>query len=259
MMITSYVFEKTGRRFVRGLKSLSFFFGFIGHLSHSSKNIVTRHLSITWKNVWKILYYSGVSIIIPLVLVSALLSMSLGMSAYFILGNFNLQDKALSIVQLLLIEDVLPLLIGLVLCVQVSLNIINARIKIKKLQQTPQEVILEYILPIIIGLNFTGLLLYMYLINIIFISLYITFHSILMNMDAPVYLLAMERSSTLVTFTYSLIKTLFYCSIVSFTAGYYYYMVATRHVPLRRAVSRVLTRGSLWLTISSVGIKFLNV
>lgn len=253
-----YLFKQTGFHVFRFFKSIFFFLSFIGHLAHSSKNIITRHLSISWQNVWKILYYSGVSLVIPLIIVSALMALSLGINSFLILSNFHLEDKALPIAQTLLLQDVLPLLIGFVLCVQVSLNIINARIKITKLQRTPQEVILEYILPIIIGVNITGLLLYVYLISVIYLSLYITFHHLL-NINADMYVMELERNTTFFSVTYSIIKTLLYCSIVSFTAGYYYYMVATRHVPVRRAVSRILTRGSLWLTISSVYIKLLNL
>ncbi|WP_298624632.1 ABC transporter permease [uncultured Legionella sp.] len=253
-----YVFKKTGFYAFRFFKSIFFFLSFIGHLAHSCKNIVTRHLNISWQNVWKILYYSGVSLVVPLVIVSALMAMSLAVSSFLILNNFHLQDKALGIAQTLLLQDILPLLIGFVLCVQVSLNIINARIKITKLQRTPQEVILEYILPIIIGVNITGLLLYIYLLVAIFMSLFITFYNLL-NMNADMYIMELERNATVVSVSYSLVKTLLYCSIVSLTAGYYYYMVATRHVPVRRAVSRILTRGSLWLTISSVYIKLLNL
>lgn len=253
-----YVFRQTGFFLIRFLKSIFFFLSFFGHLIHSCKNIITRHLTISWQNVRKVLYYSGVSLVIPLIIVSALMAMSLGITSFMILSKFQLQDQALSIAQTVLIQDILPIVIGFVLCVQVSLNIINARMKITKLQRTQQEVILEYILPIIIGVNITGLLLYIYLIAVIFLSLYITFYNLL-NLNAHMYLMEINRSSTYLTFIYSASKTILYCSIVSFTAGYYYYMVATRHVPVRRAVSRILTRGSLWLTLSSVYIKFLNL
>ncbi len=253
-----YLFRQTGFYVFRFFKSIFFFLSFIGHLAHSSKNIITRHLAISWQNVWKILYYSGVSLVIPLIIVTALMAMSLAVNGFLILSNFHLGDKSLPIAQTLLLQDFVPLLIGFILCVQMSLNIINARIKITKLQRTPQEVILEYILPIIIGVNITGLLLYIYLISVLFISLYITFHNLL-NMNADMYLLEIERNATALSVAYSILKTLLYCSIVSLTAGYYYYMVATRHVPVRRAVSRILTRGSLWLTISSVYIKLSNL
>ncbi|CAM2835114.1 ABC transporter permease [Legionella worsleiensis] len=253
-----YVFNRIGTYFIRFIRSVYFFLSFIGHLSHSIKNIVTRNLSISWQNVWKILYYSGVSLVLPLIIICALMTMSLSINSYTVLQNFNIQDKALSIAQTLLVQDFLPIIIGFVLCVQVSLNIINARIKITKLQRSPQDVILEYILPIIIGVNATGLLLYIYLILIIFLSMYLTFHNFF-NVSNYMFLLDLERTTTVFVFLSSVAKTLLYCSIVSFTAGYYYYMVATRHVPLRRAVSRILTRGSLWLTVSSVSIIFINL
>ena len=252
-----YTFKQTGLHLIRFVKSISFFFGFFGHLSHSSKNSITRHLTISWHNVLKILYYSGASLAIPLMIISALMTLSLAMNSYLILSKFNLQDNALSIAQTLLVQDILPILIGLVLCVQVSLNIINARIKITKFQRTPQEVILEYILPIIIGVNITGLLLYIYLMSVVYLSLFFTFYHVL-NINTQIFLLDIERTTTIGFFIASVAKTILYCLIVSLTAGYYYYQIATRHIPLRRAVSRILTRGSLWLTISSVYIKFLT-
>lgn len=252
-----YVVKQTGFYVIRFLKSIIFFFSFVGHLCHSSKNIITRHLTISWANVGKVLYYSGVTLVIPLIIISSLLAMSLAVNSYLILSKFHLQEKALSMAQTFLVHDILPLLIGFVLCVQVSLNIINARIKIAKLQSTPQEVILEYILPIIIGVNITGLLLYVYLIAATVLSFYFTFHHI-SNISTQIFLLDIARTTTLSVFICSVVKTALYCSIVSLTAGYYYYQVATRHVPIRRAVSRILTRGSLWLTISSVYIKILN-
>lgn len=252
-----FFFKQTGMYFIRFFQSIFFFFAFIGHLSQSVKNSITRHLTISWPNVLKILYYSGASLALPLIIISALMTMSLSMNSYLIFSKFNLEDKALPIVQTLLVQDLVPLLIGFVLCVQVSLNIINARIKITKLQRTPQEVILEYILPIIIGINITGILLYAYMIFVMFLSLYITFHLIL-NRSIQFFILDVVHSTSPFALTFSLFKTLLYCSIVSFTAGYYYYQVATHHVPVRRAVSRILTRGSLWLTVSSVSIKFLN-
>ncbi|BCA96632.1 ABC transporter permease [Legionella antarctica] len=253
-----YVFKQTGFHFVRFLKSISFFFGFIGHLCHSSKNIITRHLTISWPNVLKVLYYSGVSLAVPLIIISALMAMSIAINSYQIFSKFHLQNQALSVAQTLLVQDFLPILIGFVLCVQVSLNIINARIKITKFQRSPQQVILEYILPIIIGVNSTGLLLHTYLMAVIYLILFITFHHLL-NISTQIFLLDIGRTTTLFFYITSVAKTLVYCSIVSFTAGYYYYQVATRHVPLRRAVSRILTRGALWLTVSSVLIKFLNL
>lgn len=253
-----YVLERTSFYTIRFVKSIFLFFGFIGHLCHSSKNIVTRHLTISWPNVWKVLYYSGVCIVIPLTIISALMAMSLAINSHTILSKFHLQDKALTLALTFLVQDVLPLLIGFVLCVQISLSIINARIKIAKLQSTPQEVILNYILPIMIGVNITGLLLYTYMIVAIFLSLYFTFHYLL-YVSNQIYLLDIARTITLFIFTISVLKTILYCSIISFTAGYYYYEVATRHVQIRRAVSRILTRGSLWLTVSSVYIKFLNL
>jgi hypothetical protein len=103
-----YAFKQTGFHVVRFFKAISFFFSFIGHLCHSSKNIITRHLTISWSNVLKVLYYSGVSLSVPLIIISALMAMSLAINSYQIFNRFNLQDKALSIAQTLLVQDFWP-------------------------------------------------------------------------------------------------------------------------------------------------------
>lgn len=253
-----YVFKRIGLHAIRFLNAIFLFFSFIGHLSYCSKDVFLGRVSLTTKNIIRIIHFSGVSLSLPLLIISALMGMSFGINSYLIFTKFHIQDKALSIVQTLLVQDVLPLLIGFVLCVQVSLNMINARIKITKLQRTSDEVILEYILPIIIGINIAGILLYIYLMAVVSLSLYLTFYHLL-NSDLQIFLLETSRTTTLSTVTFSLFKTFLYCSIVSFTAGYYYYQVSTHHILPRRAVSRILTRGSLWLTVSSVSIKLLNL
>lgn len=61
-------------------------------------------------------------------------------------------------------------------------------------------------------------------------------------------------STTLFDLIYSVVKTLILCIIVGLTSGYYYYEASIRHIYLRNAVSRILTRGSFWLIIASMYI-----
>lgn len=253
-----YFFQRIGLHALRFVHSISFFFSFLGHVSFSSKNIFTRHLTISWHNMIKVLYYSGVTIVFPLMMISALIGMSLSFTIINLLGLFSLQQRALPIAQELLIRDILPLLIGCILCIQVSLNIINARIKITKKQQTTEAVVLEHILPIILGINLTGLLLYVYLLIATLMSLFLTFHHTIAVTFFNFSLQVLNKHSFTILL-FSVIKTLIYCTIISMTAGYYYYQMATLHVSLRKVVSRILTRGFLWLTMSSVYLKFLHI
>lgn len=252
-----YVFKHLGWHTVKLVNAILLFFIFLGHICHSTKDFLLQRLTISWLNVVKILYYSGARLVMPLAIISALIGMSLSLTTYHIFARLNLQHKALPISQDILTQDILPLLIGFVLCVQASLSVITARIKITIQGHTPEEVVLEYILPIIIGIDITALLLYTYTVIALFISLFFTFHFIL-NISSAVFLLEIKPTTTLFNLFYSATKTLLYGSIVSLTAGYYYYQVAVSQLSVRKAVSRILTRGSLWLTISSVCWKFMT-
>lgn len=249
-------FQYVGRHAVRFMNSISLFFSFLGHVCHSAQNIFTRHQSISWNNVLKVLYYSGTTIVLPLFIISILIGMALSISSINILKIFNLQSRALPIAQAYLIRDIIPMIIGFVLCIQSSLNIINARIRIKEQKQTTQDVVLEYIIPIILGINFSGLLLHIYLAIAAFISLFLVFHHFLLIL-LPSFFFEIFRTTTLIDIFFSILKTLLYCTIISLTASYYYYQIATHHLSLRKAISRILTRGFLWLTLSSVYLKLI--
>ncbi len=81
----------------------------------------------------------------------------------------------------------------------------------------------------------------------------------MLQISTDEYLLRLSEFMNPYDFGYSILKTVFYASIASFTAGYYYYDVANRILPTRRAVSRIITRGLLWLVVGSLILKlYLN-
>ncbi len=250
-----YVFHRFGFYFSRFIYSIIYFISFIGHLFHSWIELLLHRFHFSWVNLIKIMYYSGVRMVLPLTLINGLLTFSIGISIYSILKPFMLQNKAFSITQSLLTQDLQPLVLGFVICIQSALNLINARIKTYR--RSPQEVILEYILPAIVGMTFTVVLLYIYTIATIFISLFFTFHHIF-TLSSHEFILLLSSNVSLGDLIHSFFKTLIYCAIVSFTAGFYYYEVAMEHLSLRRAISRIVTRGSIWLAVASVYMRFLN-
>ncbi len=252
-----YFFYSSGIFISNLLHSLLLFFSFIGHLGTSTIKILSGNLRLSARTVFRILYHSGAVLLLPLTFISALVGVSLTLNTFKILSRFHLESKTLIIAQSLLTVDILPLLIGLVLCIQSALNLISARIKINRKQYTSDQVILEYILPIFIGIFFTGVLLYCYLLFTMLSSLFITFHYYLSNTSREFWLNVMHQG-TIKELSFSFLKTLYYCLLVSVNAGYYYYQIAINHVNLRRGVSRILTRGAFWLVVSSVGIKFIN-
>lgn len=74
-------------------------------------------------------------------------------------------------------------------------------------------------------------------------------------MSTDEYLLRLSEIINPADVITSLIKTILYASIASYTAGYYYYYVTNKVMPVRRAVSRIITRGLFWLVVISVLVK----
>ncbi|MGQ3890474.1 ABC transporter permease [Legionella sp. CNM-4043-24] len=253
-----YPFYHVGLYVTRLLRSIGLFFVFFGHLCHSVLISMSGQLSITWNHIWRVLFHSGVALVLPLAFISSLMTVSVTVSTYLILSRFNLQQKNLSIVQDIMTVDLLPVLIGFVLCIQSSLSLINARIKITRRQQSPEEVILAFVIPIMIGISITALLLYTYVLAAIFLSLYLTFDYLYL-LTTHEFILQMSQSISLEEILFSVFKTLLFGLIVSLTAGYYYYQVAVYQITMRRGVSRILTRGLLWLLLSSVLLKLITI
>lgn len=236
------------------LGSIVFFFHFFGHLCLNFVDLLTGKQTLSWQGLLYTIYRSGVKLLIPLLVVSSLLGISIVFNIYNILSPYDLQHGVLLVSQKILFYDLLPFLIGLMLSVQTALNLINARIK--KLNLTPDQVINLYIIPIILGITFSALILYLYSISFVFISIYFSF-KFLLNTDIYDYMFHLTGAVTSSSIIYSIFKMMLYCTIVSLIVGYYYYQVATRHSLLRKAMSRIITRSFVWLIIGSVYFKLI--
>lgn len=249
-----YVFRRLGFHIVKFINSQVLVFRFFGHLFHSLKDVLFGELSITWGNMVEIMYYSGARLVLPVIFICALLGVSISQTTYYLLNPFHLHHKSLPVAQNVVTHEVLPLLIGFILCIQAALHLINTRLRRHK--QSPEEVILDHVWPIITGMNITSLLLYTYAITVILLSFYFSFHYML-GVSAHEFLLHVTSSGTIFDLIYSAFKTLILCIVVSLAAGYYYYEAAIRQLSLRKAVSRIMTRGSFWLVLASVYITFM--
>ncbi|KTD35779.1 ABC transporter permease [Legionella nautarum] len=236
------------------LGSIVIFFHFFGHLCLNFVDLLTGKQTLSWHGLLYTVYRSGVNLLIPLLLISSLLGISIVLNIYNILSPFDLQHEVLLVSQKMLFYDLLPFLIGLMLSVQTALNLITARIK--KLNLTPDQVITLYIIPIIFGISFSALILYLYSISFVFISIYFCFKFLLYT-DIYDYMFHLTSTITSSSIIYSIFKMMLYCTIVSLIVGYYYYQVATRHSLLRKAMSRIITRSFIWLIIGSVYFKLI--
>lgn len=234
--------------------SITLFFRFMGHLSHNLKKVIFSHLSISWYNLFTTVYRSGVKLVIPMVTISSLLGVSLVFNIYQTLSPFNLQQQVLDIAQNILFYDILPFLICLILSIQQALNLVTAEITV--LKRTHHEVLLDYVIPLMIGTSFSAIFLYIYTFNAVLISIYFCFQYLLKT-DIHEYIFQLSNSITSTGILYSFFKTFVYCNIVSLIVGYYYYEVAEGYLSLRKAMSRIMSRSFVCLAMTSVYLKFL--
>ncbi|WP_028388538.1 ABC transporter permease [Legionella fairfieldensis] len=239
----------------RRIESVILFFRFIGHVFYSLKEIFLRRLTLSWSHLLDTVFHSGAKIAIPLILLSSLIGISLVLNIFHILSRYNLQHNVLIIAQYVLFYDLLPFLIGLMLSVQSALNLITARIK--EHQKTPQDVIVVHIIPIMIGTNFNGLILYAYALNTVLISIYFCFRYFF-SFDLHEYIFHLTNTISGTAILYSILKTFVYCTMVSLIVGYYYYEATEGYLSLKQAISRIMTRSFMVLIVSSIYFKFLD-
>lgn len=243
------ILQHTGKKALDLHSSIKLFFLYVGHLFSS---LLFRNYLVSWRPTLPAVISAGAFLLIPLLVVSMLIGVSLTLTINYILAPFNLQNQGLFIAQNMIIRDIAPLPIGFIFCVQCGLNLINANHP--SLHHAPDKVMLETIIPLVIGVNLTSILLYTYVTAAFFVSVFFTFTTILhMNIDE--YILRLSELVAPLDIISSLIKTIIYATIASLIAGYYYYDVAKRILPVRQAVSRIITRGLFWLVVGSVFIK----
>lgn len=241
--------QRYGKRGVDFFWSIRFFFQFLGHLTYT---LIYNFRRIAWKHTLAITMGAGSSLVLPLMIVSVLIAIFMALSIHNMLSMYNIQNKALNLIQDAVIRDIAPMPIGFVLCVHCSFNLIDK--EHPSLHKSPQIVLRETIIPLIVGINFNAVLLYTYVIFAFFVGTYFTFHTLVhANMDE--YLLRLNESIKPSDVLLSVAKTMLLATIASFIAGYYYYDVAIRVLPVRLAVSRIITRGLLWLVVFSVLLK----
>lgn len=241
-----------GSKAMKRLHSLSLFFCFMGHLSHSLKASIFKQHPIAWHRVMEILYFSGIKLLLPCIFIGALVSASLAQSIYMIFNPVFLTHKVLPVSEQILTKDLLPMLLGLILCMQAALNLIHSHPE--RRQQTQDTILLRYVVPIMIGMNLTGFFLYSYLIVTSFLCFYLIFH-FSFDISNAEFLFYLTRPLILWDLMMSLLKTFCLCTLVSLTAGYYYYEAAIKEIALRTAVSRILTRGAFWLITANAYTK----
>ena len=235
--------------------SVVVFFRFLGHLACCIQEVITHKASISWLNLLNVIFRSGVRLVIPVIVISALMGILLVLNIYSSLSPFNLQNKAFLIAQSIFFYDVLPFIINIVLSIQIALNLVNERRG--RLQKTAHQTILIDIIPLMIGVNICALSLYIYSITSVFISTFLCFRYFLKT-DIHEYVLQLSTTITSYSILFSMFKTFLLCTLISVIACYYHYEVAEGYLSVRKAVSRIMTRSFIVLVVSSVYFKFLD-
>lgn len=248
------VFRKIGSFTWQHIASWALFFRFTGHLCVSIIHAFTRKIHIPWSHTLDVLYNSGAKLTLPLILVSILTGLGMTLNIHYLLTPYGLQNKALIIAITAIYRDVVPLLIGIVLCIQSALNLIE--IEGRKLQNLPQKDVFEYLFPIVAGINLTAMLLYIYMISTSLVSMFLAFHYILHYENFLMRISSLIHVSDVLK---SIFKTAIYCTMLSPTVGYYYYEVAVKDILVRKAVSRIITRGLFWILLATTYLKLFSI
>jgi len=114
-----YIFSHFGMHVATLIHSFILVFRFLGHLFYSFIDIISGRASVAWSDTIDFMYYAGVRPVIPLVFVCILIGISISQTVYFLLLPFHMHQKILPIVQNILTHEVLPIIIGFILCIQV--------------------------------------------------------------------------------------------------------------------------------------------
>lgn len=228
-----------------------YFFQYIGFLCYQL--FFNWYQFKGWKTFIKCLNMGG-KLCIPLILVAMLIGFSLTISINYLLYRYNLQDEVILISQTVLIRDIAPLLIGLVLCVCAGLMLIDSNHP--SLHQSAEIVLFETTLPLFVGLNTIALLLYVYIAAAFHLAIGFTLYYFLEG-NIVAWLSSVDSLINKSTLFFAMAHTIFYTSLASLIAGFYYYEVSMRDLFTQKAVSNIITRGLFWLVGASVFIQYL--
>lgn len=231
------------------------FFRFLGHLVCCIEEILSGREKLYWLKLFKVVYQSGVKLLVPIVLISAILGITLVLNIYSTLRPFNLEKNGFLIAQNIFFYDVLPFLINIIISVQMALNLVqNGRIRAQK---DTHKTIIADIIPILIGVNICAVALYMYALTAVYMSAFVFFRYFL-RADIHEFILQLSTTITGYSMFFSLLKTFLLGVMISVIACYYNYQVAVDYLPVRTAVSRIITRSFILLAVGSVYFKFFN-
>lgn len=227
------------------VKNIRLFFIFLGALFYFS---ITEFKNIAWKQGIGRALYAGFEMFLPLMLVSIAIGIGLSYGLHQLLSPYRLSVSGVFLAQTVLLRDVAPLPIGFILCIKSALILIDSPFPPDLNEGSRDSILLDTVIPQIIGMNVTGLLLYIYGFAACVISVLLSFMLILKN-DMSGYLLRLSSLIEPFELMLSLGKALMFMLIATLISGFYYFELVRHKISVRRAVSKILTRGIFWLSI----------
>ncbi len=147
------LYHSLGYKTTRLLRAFIFFFVFFGHFFYC---LIGKFTHIHWKSSFLGVLRAGSKLVIPMMLVCMLIGTTMAISIHYFLTKYNLQNQAMYLVQNMIIRDLVPIIIGFVLCVHCSFNLIDEYHP--SLNRSPDQVMLETIIPLVVGVGFTALI-----------------------------------------------------------------------------------------------------
>lgn len=251
-----YFFQRLGFYGIRCSYSVFYFFEFLGYLGITIKRVVLGQRKFPWHEFFHGVYHALSLLIVPLIFLGVLISATLELNVYLILKHFNMQQQSIIKVQGMITRDIIPGVLAIILCIRFALNMITVQSNV--LQSTPYELMINHILPRMLIICLTALLLFPYFIMAALLTTYIVVQEILM-VNLTNYLLVLSDNLSIIDLLIAMLKLTVLTILVSIIAGFYYYKMSVGHLALRKVVSRIITRGIVWIIGCNVCFKLIHL
>lgn len=251
-----YIFQRLGFYGIRCSYSVFYFFEFLGYLGITIKRVVLGQRKFPWHDFFHGVYHALSLLVVPLIFLGVLISATLELNVYMILKHFNMQQHAIIRVQGMVVRDILPGILAIILCIRFALNMIT--VKTFVLKSSPYELMINHILPRMLIICITAILLFPYFMMAALITTYIVAKEVL-SINVTNYLLLLSDNLSIVDLFSALLKLTVLTLLVSIIAGFYYYKMSVGHLALRKVVSRIMTRGIVWIIVCNVWFKLIHL
>lgn len=252
-------FYRFGVKVSRFSSRVALFFSFLKSLVTSFKALFRDEHDISFFPLLKSIYFFGVRLSFLVFLLSALMAIGLSITAHFVFSPYNLQNKALSISEGLILEDLLPALLGLMIGAQSALSVIRIHEgRFFHVEKGNLEKMQIYLLFMMAGMMIASVLLYPYAYLAVYLGVYTTFHYFL-PLSSHYYLFEPGYSVPMLVLVTSMMKSFLFGTLIAFVSGFFHYHLLIGRMTLQQTVSSIFSRSLFWLVFSNVVWKCMHL